>query len=296
MKKYLLIILLALILFFALTGVAQAIETIVKDYPEIPGAVKPGKAAPGEELPQFIKYIFMFSLGIVGLIGMVAIIMGAFGYITSAGNPQAAANAKSQIFSALLGLLLLLGSWVLLNLVNPDLLRLGVKLEKAVVTVTEEEERKGKSVSLSGSTEEGCRFLQASWDKGKINAGDKATLTFHLKEECKDIKIETTEKTQGWHLYQYSKDAIANKCEKKYCSEPSLIKSELKVVIQCTFDKKCGACRGAINPIICNDSVEKAELFYVEGWIKTSEDGKKQSIPRLELTVKDLKTDGTCCQ
>lgn len=129
MKKCLAIIFLVIIL-FALANSSQAV-TIVKDYPEIRGAVRPGEAGQGQELPQFIKYIFMFSLGIVGLVGMVAVIMGGFDYVTSSGNPQKAAEGKNKIVSALLGLLLLLGSWILLNLVNPDLLRLGITGEIA---------------------------------------------------------------------------------------------------------------------------------------------------------------------
>lgn len=128
MKKLLLTILL-LSIFFALAGFAQATTTIVKDYPELPGTDKPGEAKKGEELPQFIKYLFIFSLSIVGIIGLAAIIIGAFGYLTAVGNPEKAAKAKEQIFSALLGILLLLGSYLLLRVINPDLLSLGVKLE-----------------------------------------------------------------------------------------------------------------------------------------------------------------------
>lgn len=135
MKKILLTILL-LSLFFAITGSIQAAEgdypTIVQDYPLLkacendPDGCRPGEAGFG--LPQFIKYIFIFSLGIVGIIGLLALIIAAFDYVMSAGNPEKAKQGKDKIVSALLGLLLLLASWVLLNLINPDLLTLGVTI------------------------------------------------------------------------------------------------------------------------------------------------------------------------
>jgi hypothetical protein len=115
--------------FFVAFNSVQAVKTIVT-YPELDGAIVPGgDVKPGEELPQFIKYIFTFSLGAVGVLGLLAIIFGAFTYLTAVGNPQQAAKAKEQIFSALLGILLLLGSYILLNTINPDLIKLGVKLE-----------------------------------------------------------------------------------------------------------------------------------------------------------------------
>ena len=137
MKQFLLTILL-LSLFFTFAGSIQAkVDTIV-DFPDLPGAPDPTSG-----LPQFIKYVFVFSLGIVGLAGMVGIIYGAFGYVTSAGNPQKAADGKNQILSALLGLLLILGSWVLLNIINPDLLKLGITSEP--ISVTPEENGAGKA-------------------------------------------------------------------------------------------------------------------------------------------------------
>jgi len=136
MKKIVLIILFSMFL-LGLTGYGLAdaadekIPTIVEDYPKLPACEGNAECVPGDPnfgLPQFINYIFIFSLGIVGLVGLIAMIIGGFGYMTSTGNPQKAAQAKDKIISALLGLLLLLGSYVLLSIINPDLLRFPVEL------------------------------------------------------------------------------------------------------------------------------------------------------------------------
>jgi len=120
MKKYLLITLLVIIV-LGLAGSIQATTTIIQDYPEI-GGISPQKE--GTTLPHLVKYIFLFAIGIAGIVGLLAIIIGAFGYLTAVGNPQKASDAKDKIISALLGLLLLLGSYLLLNIINPDLLKL----------------------------------------------------------------------------------------------------------------------------------------------------------------------------
>ena len=129
MKKILIITIL-LLLFIAFS--AQAYETIIEDYPKLPACEGDTKCKPGGEeefgLPEFIKYIFLFSLGIVGITGFLAIIIAGFELVTATGNPQKAAQAKDRITSALLGLLLLLGSWLILHYINPDLLKLGITL------------------------------------------------------------------------------------------------------------------------------------------------------------------------
>jgi hypothetical protein len=62
---------------------------------------------------------------VIGLITFGALIYGGFRYLTSAGNPTAMSDAKDQISSALLGLILLFCSWLILNTINPELILLG---------------------------------------------------------------------------------------------------------------------------------------------------------------------------
>lgn len=72
-------------------------------------------------LPDYIVAIFNFSLMIIGLIVFGALIYGGFRYLTSAGKPAAMADAKDQIFSALLGLIILFSSYLILTTINPEL-------------------------------------------------------------------------------------------------------------------------------------------------------------------------------
>lgn len=122
MKKTIFITII-IILFFGFWQNCSAVNLLEK-YPEISGI----KIGEGTTLPEIIKYIYMFSLGIVGIVAFVSIIIGAVQYITSAGNDSKMGEAKDRITSALLGILILLSSVLILRTINPDLISLDFKL------------------------------------------------------------------------------------------------------------------------------------------------------------------------
>lgn len=75
----------------------------------------------GTPLPIYVRYLYYFFVGIVGLVSLGAIVMGGFRYLTSAGNPAILKDARDQILVAFLGLVILLGSYLILTTVNPQL-------------------------------------------------------------------------------------------------------------------------------------------------------------------------------
>lgn len=286
MKKYLPIIFLITILFLGLINAIHAqtkdYPTIVEDYPNLPACENNAQCHPGQAefgFPQFIKYIYLFALGIVGIIGFVAIIMAAFGYVTSAGNPQQASNAKDKIISALLGLLLLLGSVVLLNMINPDFLKL--KLEAPAVTV---------DVPTETPPTTGCRYEKATWKPTTLNAGQSATLTIK-KVGC--TQAETQNDTVFIDLRQVSpgvsKDLV---CDRITNAGKFIGATDTQWVKEYTMDKYCTdikvPCKNPLylGPIICNMQKDKAESFYLTGWIERP-DQPKQYIPQINITVID---------
>lgn len=106
----------------------HAEQKLLINYPDIKGAIKPGEAPEGSELPNLIKYLYMFSLGIVGIIALLSMLIGAVKYILSAGNASKAGDAKDQIYSAILGIILLLASVIILRTINPDLVKIGFEI------------------------------------------------------------------------------------------------------------------------------------------------------------------------
>lgn len=112
-----------MIIFLVLTNKAIAIETLL-EYPEIGGQRLTGNT----DLPSIIRYVYLFAIGICGAIALASILLGAIKYIGASGNPSKMGDAKDQIFSALLGVVILLSSYLILNTINPDLVSLNIDL------------------------------------------------------------------------------------------------------------------------------------------------------------------------
>ena len=72
-------------------------------------------------LNEIVAWFYYFIIGVAGLAAFVMLVTGGVKYLTSAGNPSAIGDAKDQIKSALLGLLIILMSWLILQVINPDL-------------------------------------------------------------------------------------------------------------------------------------------------------------------------------
>lgn len=89
-------------------------------YPSVTGVTTP--TSTNTSLPDYIRYIFNFIITFAGFIAFVALALGGYRYLTSAGNPGNESLARSQIFSALFGIVLLLGSFILFNIINPKIL------------------------------------------------------------------------------------------------------------------------------------------------------------------------------
>ena len=105
-----------------LTGVSWVYaqtSTLEVNYPVFSNAPDPSLL---NFLPNYIKYIYVFVVIAGGLIAFAVLVMAGFRYLTSAGNPSVMSDARNQIFSALIGLVILLGSYVFLNEINPETL------------------------------------------------------------------------------------------------------------------------------------------------------------------------------
>ena len=73
-----------------------------------------------------INQVYQFALMIGGLLAFGAIVYGGIKYMLAAGNPSGQTEGKEWIKSALLGLLLLSGAYLVLNTINPNLTTLSL--------------------------------------------------------------------------------------------------------------------------------------------------------------------------
>ena len=103
-------------LFFYSVRLAHAVELRLNanNYP----------AGSGDQIAGMIRDIYLFALAIGGILAFGAIVYGAIKWNISQGNPSAIGDAKQYITDALLGLLLLAGATLILQTINPEIVKL----------------------------------------------------------------------------------------------------------------------------------------------------------------------------
>jgi len=283
MKKYLKNILLLPILFLIIFGTWQVCwaqteppPLIIDPYPVL-GDIE---LSTNTSLPELIKYIFLFALGIVGFIALLTLMIAAVQYVTSAGNASKATDAKDRIMSALLGIGLLLTSVVLLRIINPDFLELEL----------EEEKIEKINIDSPADNDNGCTF-RGYFSNVSVEEGESVTLTIE-KDNCpnyEEIDIK---------LYHDPPNSIndANCYSGRGIRAEQIQDDENLWVANYTFgatpgpNGNTGWCGCSVQPklkgdFVCNYRKGESEIFYIKGKIKM--DGPDIPIERKSVWVKD---------
>lgn len=85
----------------------------------------PGSAG-AKTLPDYISGIYKFGIWTVGIAALFMLTVGGFVYMTSGGNTATLSRAKGYISDALIGLILAMLAYLILYVVNPDLVNLNL--------------------------------------------------------------------------------------------------------------------------------------------------------------------------
>lgn len=101
-----------------------------------------GKAIPFETDPtknpcafgQYMNILIKLVIGFAAVLAVIMIIAGGLEYMTSE-LISSKESGKNRITNALLGLVIALGSWALLNTLNPELLKMCLKLPEAIIMI-----------------------------------------------------------------------------------------------------------------------------------------------------------------
>lgn len=75
-----------------------------------------------EAFSGMISTVLNFVISGAGIIAFIALLWGGLGYLTAAGSPMAMAQAKKRVIGGLLGVSLILTSYVIVRQINPDIL------------------------------------------------------------------------------------------------------------------------------------------------------------------------------
>ena len=84
----------------------------------------PGFENQGGDFAAYFGNLYKLALWIVGISALFMLVVGGFLYLSSAGNTALLGTAKKTIYSALIGLVIALVSWLLLDTINSDLTNL----------------------------------------------------------------------------------------------------------------------------------------------------------------------------
>ena len=110
--------------------VLAATSTYLWDVPLPPA---PSGYLPSElSLASLLTYLYYWGLGIGGLLAFIRLIIAGIQWGAAAGNVNSVKSAQDTMISSVFGLILLLGAWLLLNTINPQIVDPGEKITEAL--------------------------------------------------------------------------------------------------------------------------------------------------------------------
>lgn len=117
----------AVLLVLPATSLALGYDESYKITTSLPGTdIVRGGSIKGITLASYIATLYRGALALVGLVAFIMIVYWGFIYVFAAGNTSKTADAKSGIFQAILGIILLLAGFLILQFINPDLANIQV--------------------------------------------------------------------------------------------------------------------------------------------------------------------------
>ncbi len=124
-KKQIILFCLLLLLFSLGADFVLALEI---NYPNLPDTEPPQdflqRLSPNEALPLYVDYFFKLAIWILGFVAFGVMVYGGALYLISTGEPDKLVKAREFISSSFFGILILLTSYLVLSVINPDLVNL----------------------------------------------------------------------------------------------------------------------------------------------------------------------------
>jgi len=203
-------------------------------------------------LSDYIIAIFKYSIGIVGIIAAIVLMFGGVRWLTAGGNSGVVSEARTYIIGSLTGLLLSLGSFLLLSTINGNLVNLKIIEIKPI-----------QKIDL---TKEGCC--------AKVVDDPAKTLEENTTTENTDSeKCYNQKKDFKQVQFYYSYKAESNKCvpdnKKRICCLSHQVKDSgntLDLYNGCTSEEPMLEESMLDFTNRCKDSAIKANKDYPDKW------------------------------
>ena len=132
-------------------------------------------------IEQFFIDIYILIISIAGAIALMALIIDGIRYLTSIGEPEKLSKAKKQILAAFWGMVILLGSYIILYNINPDLVNIQIpELSDVILSPSDMPSPVTKTPLLLGKTEELAKRIKIA-SRGIQDASNNIE---ELTDEC----------------------------------------------------------------------------------------------------------------
>ena len=108
------------VLILAIWGIliSSSVFALQGNYPPSPFGTK---LTDNSTIGDLVMYLYQWGITLGGLALFIVLVIAGFQYLASAGSPTAMKSAKDRITSAGIGIAVLLGSYLILNTINPQL-------------------------------------------------------------------------------------------------------------------------------------------------------------------------------
>ncbi|MFH1451311.1 MAG: hypothetical protein ABIF89_01735 [bacterium] len=239
-KTFVLLTIIASIFLFFGNNVNSTSAALEIEYPSLVlfPTVKPPQefvlTADSEEiLGLYVLYIYHLALSLSAFIIFVSLVIGGVKYVFATGNAGRMSNARSQISSGATGIALLFGSYMILNIINPQLLILETHRPDAEIT---------PAPTSPPITSENPTYFQVP--VGKII--ENLLLSDEAKERLEEIKRLTKEAKDFSEDIKNSSEKIKELTSKCQCG-----------LVNCTGPDACSG-------ISCPDAGRECDLAAIQ--------------------------------
>ncbi len=97
----------------------------IPEYSQIPGIPSNAPISQWQNIGDIVSRLLIYIFPLAGIATFVYLLIGGFGYLTAAGNEEAAKKAQGQITNALIGFLIIFLSYWIVQILE---IILGVEL------------------------------------------------------------------------------------------------------------------------------------------------------------------------
>lgn len=258
-------------------------------------------------LARYIKAFYDYSMAIGGILAAIVLMGGGVLWLTSAGNDSKITQAKELIIGSITGLGILLGSWVLLNTINPDLLKMQTistqVLEKNDFTCCQYQDKAEMTTNITCKNNGGTALTSVTNVIGKVTyySTDSAGKTCTLPGCC----IARKNKSATGEIIKCA-NAMYDNCDFGFFMEKSC--SEVPPETGPTkdggvFNHGCGAtitdkCAEAKDGSDCFDGQYSSEgaCYNKICWIGKGKVGEPCGNEKYSKCALDEPQDGNTCQ